>query len=287
MPKPFARERSGSKNLPQAEPARSQAVVRERRLRYFKRADSWFNRFVKLLLGVHEGLWLGCLNPDELNVITAEHYEGSRESASQEHNMRGLFDWELRSVNRFFPPGARVLVAAAGGGREVLALRRAGYVAEGFECNPALVEASNAMFAELGEPSGVMLCPPDQIFAGPYLYGGVIIGWTAYSHMPTRERRVEFLRALRELISLGSPVLLSFFTRDGTSHYDTVVYRMATLTRTVVRGRKEPLEIGDHLNWSYSHWFTREEIDVELREAGIRLVHFGEVGDGHAVGIVE
>jgi hypothetical protein len=62
---------------------------------------------------------------------------------------------------------------------------------------------------------------------------------------------------------------------------------MATLTRTVVHGRKEPLEIGDHLNWSYSHWFTREEVDAELREAGIRLVHFGEVGDGHAVGIVE
>lgn len=106
-----------------------------------------------------------------LNAITGEHYAVSRESASTERNHRGFFDWELRAVNRYFPPGSRVLVAAAGGGREVLALRRAGYQAQGFECNPALVEASRVMFAELGEPDGVTLCPPDQVPAGSAVYG--------------------------------------------------------------------------------------------------------------------
>jgi len=286
MPKASASETSESKSSLQAEPPWSQAVVRKRRLRYFKRADSWFTRFVKLLLGVHEGLWLGSLNLDELNAITAEHYAASRESASTEHNQRGFFDWELRAVSRYFSPGSRVLVAGAGGGREVLALRRAGYQAEGFECNPALVEANHILFAELGEPGGVTLCLPDQVVAGSAVYGGAIIGWTAYGHIPTRGRRIEFLRALRDHVLPGSPVLLSFFTRDGNSRYDAVVYRMATFTRKIARGRHESLQLGDHLTWSYSHWFTREEIEAELCEAGIRLVHFGEVGDGHAVGIV-
>lgn len=65
MPKAFASQTSESKSPLQAEPARSQAVVRERRVRYFKRADSWFTRFVKLLLGVHEGLRLGSLSLHE------------------------------------------------------------------------------------------------------------------------------------------------------------------------------------------------------------------------------
>jgi hypothetical protein len=287
MAKPSVSERFESKSPLQASTPQSQAVLRQRRLRYFKRADSWCNRFVKLLLGVHEGLWLGYLSIDELNAITAEHYGRSNESASQEHNMRGLFDWELRAVNRYFPPGSHVLVAAAGGGREVLALRRAGYTAEGFECNPALMEAGNAMLKELGMPRCITLSPPDRVPPGLNMYGGVVVGWCAYTHVPTRARRVEFLSALRGRISPGSPVLLSFFTRGGDSRYDAVVYRMATLTRSVVRARREPIELGDHLNWSYSRWFTRAEIEAELREAGMRLVHFGEVGDGHAVGIVE
>jgi len=109
----------------------------------------------------------------------------------------------------------------------VLALRRAGYKADGFECNPALVRASAAIFA------------------------------------------------------------LSFFTRVGSARYDTFVCRMAGVSRGLLRGRKEPVELGDQLSCSYNHLFTREAIEGELREAGIRLVHYGEVGDGHAVGAIE
>ena len=47
------------------------------------------------------------------------------------------------------------------------------------------------------------------------------------------------------------------------------------------------MELGDQLSCSYNHLFTREEIEGELRKAGIRLLHYGEVGDGHAVGAIE
>jgi len=66
------------------------------------------------------------LSADDLNEITAEHYDHSHESASREHNRRGFFDWELVAVQRHFPPASRILVAAAGGEREVLALCCAG-----------------------------------------------------------------------------------------------------------------------------------------------------------------
>jgi hypothetical protein len=90
------------------------SAMRRRSVQYFKRADAWFNRFVRLAAVAHEGFWLGCLSADDLNAITAEHYDHSHESASQEHNLRGFLDWELAVVNRHFLPGARILVAAAG-----------------------------------------------------------------------------------------------------------------------------------------------------------------------------
>jgi Methyltransferase domain len=262
-------------------------VAARRRVRFFQRADSWFNRFVRLATAMHEGFWLGCLSADELNTVTAGHYAQSRETTSAEGNLRDFFDWEGSAVERYFPVGSNVLVAGAGGGREILALRRTGYSAEGFECNPAVVEASNTIFDQLAEPRGVFFCPADHVPAGLFAYSGIIVGWTAYSHIPSRERRVAFLRALRQRALPASPVLLSFFARSGNSRYDAVAFRIANWTRRFVPGRKEAPEIGDHLNWSYSHWFTREEIESELREAGIRLVDFGEVGEGYAVGVVE
>lgn len=111
---------------PTANDPKGQALegMLRRRVRYFKWADGWFNRFVRLGAFVHEGFWLGCLSVDELNAVTADHFDNSRESASTEQSLRGLLDWETFAVNRHFGPGSRILVAAAGAGREVLALRR-------------------------------------------------------------------------------------------------------------------------------------------------------------------
>ena len=41
-------------------------------------------------------------------------------------NTQGLFDWERELVDAHFPKAARIAVLAAGGGREVLALRDLG-----------------------------------------------------------------------------------------------------------------------------------------------------------------
>jgi hypothetical protein len=258
-----------------------------RRVQHFKRAERWFGRFVRLVSALHEGFWLGCLSADDLNAITAEHYQQSREYSSLEHNQRGLFEWEVAVLNRYFSPGTRILVAAAGGGREVLGLRRAGFQADGFECSTALVQASGAVFDGLGEARGVVLCAADEVPAGPQIYSGLVVGWSAYTHIPTRARRIRFLQNLRERALPNSPLLLSFFSRDPSTSYETLIYRMACVSRFLFRGRNEAAEMGDHLSWCYSHTFVRGEIEAELRAAGFRPVHFSEVGEGHAVGMAE
>jgi len=258
-----------------------------RRIGWFKRADQWFNRFVKLASAVHEGFWLGCLSADDLNALTAGHYQRSQEYSSAEHNQRGLFDWETAVLNRYFERGSRILVAAAGGGREVLALRGIGHRAEGFECSAALVQAADALFNQLGEGRGVTLSAPDEVPAGPSMYEGLIAGWSAYTHIPTRGRRVAFLERLRKRAVQGAPVLVSFFPRDKAPSYEKLVHTAARVSRLLFRGRRENSEIGDHLSWCFSHTFTREEVEAELSAAGFRLVYYSEVGEGHAVGVAE
>ncbi len=273
-------------SVPRPRESESQARAKLR-VRWFKQADQWFTRLVSMASAIHEGFWLGTLSTDDLDAITSEHYRKSQEYASPEHNQRGLFDWETTVVNPYFQPGSRILVAAAGGGREVLALRRGGFQAEGFDCSRSLVQASDAIFDRLGEPRGVAHCASGEVPSGPADYQALIVGWSGYTHIPTRRRRIAFLRDLRSRALPGAPLLISFFPREVSSRYENLNYWTARISRVLLRGRKEESELGDHVGWCFTHTFTREEIEAELRAAGFRPVFYSEVGEGHAVGIME
>jgi len=259
------------------------------RTKCFEAVDRWFSRLVRFMTAWHEGFWLGFLSANDLNVLTAEHYAESKFFLSVEHNLSGLFDWEASALDRYFRRGSRILVAAAGAGREVLALRKIGFDAEGFECNLALVRVSERIFEQEGESKHVVACEADCVPPGPQIYDGLIVGWTAYTHIPTRLRRVSFLRDLRQRALPHSPVLISFFARTGGSREESLVYRIATLCRYFLRVRKEPLELGDRISYArFSHWFTEDEVVAELRAAGFRAAHCKiEEDSGNAIGIAE
>jgi hypothetical protein len=260
--------------------------ARKFRIKCFDHADRWFKRVVGVMTAVHEGVWLGCLSADDLNAVTAKHFDESQFYASKAHNLSGFSDWESPLLDRYFRRESRILVAAAGAGREILALRKVGFDAEGFECSLPLVRASQEIFGQLGESKYVTYCPPDTVPSGLPVYDGLIVGWSAYTHIPTRLRRIAFLQALRQRALPHSPLLISFFTRLPDSR-DDLVYRTARLCRFF--GDRELLSLGDHLEWRrYVHRFARDELEAELRTAGFRIEHYNEQGgDGQAVGIAD
>jgi hypothetical protein len=263
--------------------------VRRSRVKRFDRADRWFNRLGRFASAMHEGFWLGCLNADDLNAVTAEHFDRSQYYASTEHNLSGFFGWEKFVLERFFRRGSRILVAGAGGGREVLALRKAGFDAEGFECSAPLVRASEQIFDRAGESKYVTLCAPDRVPQGPQIYDGLVVGWTVYTHIPTKARRIAFLQGLRQRALSNSPLLVSYFARQSRSSDDVLVHRTATLSRFLLRGRKEPVEMGDHISYArFIRSFTSDEVEAELRTGGFRSAQHGAEGDlGYTVGIAE
>ena len=254
------------------------------RTRLYQRSNHWFNRLPQTLSAVHQGCWLGFLSPDDVNDITLRHFGGSQFYTSQEHNLGGFLEWEAPAINRYFRKGSRVLVAGAGAGREVLALRQAGFEAEGFECSEHLVSASESLFTQRGQTGGIVLCDPDSVPSGAATYEGLVVGWGAYTHIPTRSRRVAFLQSLRQRALPHSPLLVSFFAR---LNHEKLVYRTAMLCRSVFRAREDRVEVGDCLEWGrYVHRFTRADLEGELKSAGFETVDYEEQSTTpHAIGI--
>jgi hypothetical protein len=268
---------------------RNTVPARRSKVKSFDLADRWFNRLGRFAGAMHEGFWLGWLNADELNAVTAEHFDQSKYYASPGHNLSGFFGWEKSVLERFFQRGSHILVAGAGGGREVLALRKAGFEAEGFECSVPLVRASEQIFERLGESKYVTLCEPDRVPQGPRIYDGLVVGWTVYTHIPTKARRVAFLQGLSERALPGSPLLVSYFARQSGASDDVLVHRTARFWRFLLRGRQEPLEVGDRISYArFVRSFTSDEVEAELRDAGFRSAHHGADGElGYTVGIGE
>ncbi len=247
------------------------------------------DRAARLAGLVHEGAWLGLLTAAERVAVTDAFFSVSNMYRSSEHNTAVLYDWERKTIEKYYRPFSSVLVAAAGAGREVLVLRRMGFQAQGFDCCASLVDASREMFA--GEPPGppILLARPNEVPAGLPNFGGIIVGWGGYHHIPGRGRRIHFLRELRRLTPAGAPLLLSFFVRhDAERRYNTCLVRVARVFRVLSCFRGEPVAVGDRLMaGTQCHSFTQDEVRDELSAAGFRLDYFSDEEYGHAVGIAE
>src|ERR1700691_3737572 len=100
------------------------------RVRAYLWFDRWFPRLLRLLVILHDGFWLGCLDSEDLTAVTIQSYQQSFRYNSPEHNQSGLFPWERETIDRFFRPSSKILVAASGGGRELAALHNLGFQAD-------------------------------------------------------------------------------------------------------------------------------------------------------------
>lgn len=237
--------------------------------------------FHSLLRATFAGFWLGFLERETLLEINERFYASHQRYLDDDYNTRGLFAWERTIVEEHFRPGERVLIVGAGGGREVLALRELGYEAHGFECNEALVAASNALLETRGIAPCVQLSPPDACPVSLLRYGGLIVGWGAYMLIQGRSRRTALLQEMRAQVDPGAPLLVSFFPRSPSARRFWIIAKVANVFRYLL-GRTR-LELGDDLEPEYVHYFTREELSAELLASGFTLSAYYEEPYGHAL----
>ena len=254
----------------------------EWRARAFAAADSVFRFAISGLRALHQGLWLGLLDHRALDSLAEFQYSHWDQYRSDDHNHSGLRDWELKALTTYFPGQGPLLVAAAGGGREVLALSGMGYEVDAFDCAAPLVEHCREQLRRQGITARVQRAAPSEVPGNLDRYTGIVIGWGGYMHIAGRSRRVAFLRSLREHVDERAPLLLSFFTRGGASRQLEWTHRIARRIRKLRRSPDE-VELGDTLDGTFDHLFTETDLRLELSAGGFTLVDYRESPYGHAV----
>lgn len=258
-------------------PSQDSAVTRL----YF-RSYRALTAFSRILSAAYVGFWLGILTRAQVLAIGERYYSQERAYWTDEYNKDGLSVWEKRVLERDFSACRRVLVAAAGGGREVLALRKLGHEAHGFEAHPGLVRVANGVLEREGLVPDIQQAPWDHCPDIDETFDGIIVGWGAYMHIRQRDRRITFLRELRERVAPGAPILLSFYSIPKDSRYFRAVARIGNFLARVLR--RDPVQVGDCLTPNYTHFFTRERLESELVAGGFEPVSFEHLEYGHAVG---
>jgi hypothetical protein len=263
--------------------------VSDRLVRAYVASHHYRERAGSVVNALIDGLWLGALDREQLGRIDETHYDTLVERNavatfhySDDHwNTSGLSEWETAMVRQGFPPGARVVVTGAGGGREVLALLELGFDATGYEPHPGLVASGGELLASGGHPGRLRLMERDAFPAHAEPLEALLVGWGSYMLTPGSARRVAFMRGARERMEAGTPVVLSFFVRSPA---ERDYARLAAAANVVRRLRRlERAEVGDALRPNFVHHFTRDELAAELARAGFSLEHYEERPYGHAL----
>jgi hypothetical protein len=220
-----------------------------------------------------EGFWLGLLPDSVIDIISERSYKAGSAYTGSAYLDSGFKFWEEIAVSRFFPKGGKVLVAAAGGGRELIALAHAGYLPDGFECCRPMVNAGNQALSERGIDSRIQWAAPCRIPEITGIYDAAIIGWNGYTYISPPERRIAFMVSLFPHLRPGSPVLVSVALRTVKSGLALWTPRIANSVR-VLTFRAPVFTTGGGFPGRPRHQFTREQLEAELRAAGFSPAAF-------------
>ena len=222
---------------------------------------------------------LGLCDSGELERRTLEYYARESPFDEAEYLAEGLQGWEVEAILGHFPPSGRILVAAAGGGRETRALAAMGFA-------PVACDPSRHLLDKLREGAGgeqeVVEAAASEVPVFGDAFDAVIIGWGGYTHIPEARRRGEFLEALARQMKPGAPMLLSFYLRRDDGWRPRTCALLANCIRRVM-GLKPAVEPGDTMTNRFERRFTAEEISGELVAGGLRLLDFRPTPFPHAI----
>jgi hypothetical protein len=217
-----------------------------------------------------EGICLGLQSEPVLDSISEESYGTGSEYTNDTYLDSGFQFWEQIIIDRFFTPGSRVLVAAAGGGREIIALCRAGFSADGFECSKSMVAAGRLALLKRGIGGVLNWAPPCRTPKGSIAYSGAIVGWNGYTYIVPSARRVQFLRELCTHLRQGSPIVISGAMRNARAASGTWVPAIANRVRQCTF-RTPSFDSGVRFPGRPRQEFTWSQLERETQAAGISI----------------
>jgi len=197
-----------------------------------------------------------------------DDYGDDNSCAREAHIKSGLYSWEKQVLEENLRKGMRVMVLAAGAGREALALLEKGMEVDAWECSDALREAGNRFFRQESIDLRIQPVEPSQAPAVPagQVYDMCIVGWSAYCHILRQEDRIALLASLRRFVT-GS-VLISFIDKSSPRRLKKALRRIAALLPGTEKNM--PLELVAQTGW-VAVGFSEDDIRREAAAAGFAV----------------
>ncbi|MBI2389184.1 MAG: class I SAM-dependent methyltransferase [Deltaproteobacteria bacterium] len=256
--------------------------------------DRAFERARDLEKQVRDELFLsfGRERAEDITIAIYDRNEEYRPGGKRDPFV-GLHDWEAKLVHdRRFPTTGRLLVGAAGGGREIAVLTRLGYHVDAFEPSPSLFASAEEVArrsgrARVARGTYAELCDAvdgrgplaDLVAAGRY--DAVMLGWGSYSHVLDRAQRVALLRAVARLTR--GPLVVSFeVRRPPMRRTDRMPRLVQNAARAFGRGAPPP-ELVFYGNVGFLASFDRQMLEGEAADAGWTVSTFAETPYGYAL----
>lgn len=263
-------------------------------------ADRASMKLENLRDGLRDELLLAWVPPADRAALTAALYSDQATYLPGGQRFKsGLFAWEKRALDApRFPRSGRVLVGAAGAGREMVALVDRGFSVVAFDpCGP-FVDAARSV-APPGRATVVHASYGDLVDAaagkgGPLAgacggapFDAVILGWGSLSHVLPASGRVALLRAVRTLAP-GAPVLASFaLEADLSSAGGGGKGRVRDGLRRLFTALRAPgaSEVGDRFfpNTGFFSYLGADDVVRLAWETGYEVALFEEAPYPHAL----
>ncbi|HTA93224.1 MAG TPA: hypothetical protein VK745_26780 [Polyangiaceae bacterium] len=246
---------------------------------------------------LRDELLFAFLEPSQRTLLTFDAYSRSSNYVpGGTYFSHGLFPWEgmLLDDSRI-PRAGRVLLAAAGGGRELQVLLERGYEVFAFEpvSKPLrsareIARASSARVVQAtyqdlvararGEHGALDDCQ------GPFDF--CLLGWASLSHLTEPGAVLDVLRALRTLAP-AAPVMTSFFTRSAgpppTGGGARKLRRALRRALQALGGRSVDPGLQFLTGAGFLYSFSRDELFRLSGEAGYEVGFFSELDCPHAL----
>jgi len=259
--------------------------------------DRLGTRVANLRASVSDEALLAWIPPERRGAVTAAMYSdlptylpGGRRFDT------GLFSWEKRVLAMpAFPRSGRMLLGAAGAGRELVELIERGFDVVAFDpCEP-FVDAMRRLVPAGSSAQVACASYEDLIDAAmgrggplaPMLAGrpfdAVILGWGSLSHVMPSSARFELLRVLRALAP-EAPVLASFLKADARRPGEGKGRVRDGLRRAFAAlGAPGVSEDGDHFLTStgFFSYLDREELQRIASETGYQVALFEDAPYPH------